>query len=120
MDESDAHDPERLLLRQVLTVEHPYMDDHLGRRTSGLMLESDAEPSMAFLAVLKALRRDGVSKHEKSRRGPSLAGQPFHQKPVLVIEHLLKPIPADVAVARSVDGGAHGHVVSRHGLGDGP
>ena len=37
---------------------------------------------------------------------------------MLVVEHRLEPLPADVALALAVDGVADGHVVGRHALGD--
>ena len=50
---------------------------------------------------------------------PRLRVEALDQQTELVVEHRVEAVLADVAVARAVDGVAEGHVVGRHGLGDG-
>jgi hypothetical protein len=117
--EVDPHDSQGFLLGQVFGVEHPHVDDDVGGFAAGVVLEADAEPSVAFLAPLVALGGHGVGEDEEARGSAPFGGQALGQEAVFVLQHLLQPRPADIPVGRAVDGVADRHVVGRHGFGDG-
>ena len=84
-----------------------------------LGLKPDAEPAVPVLFARVAARGHRIGEDEEPRLLAALAVEPLDEQPVLVFEHRLQAGPADVAIAVPVDGVAEGHVVGRHGLGDG-
>ena len=69
-DDVDAHDAERLLLLDVLVVEHPHVYENLRRLAQRLRLESHAHPAVRLVDLPVAARLDGVRVNEKPRRAP--------------------------------------------------
>src|SRR3954454_10428688 len=61
---------------------------------------------------------DSVGKHKESSFIAHFLIEPFDQQFVLVIQHGVESGSADVAIARTVNGVAELHVVSRHGFRD--
>ncbi len=84
----------------------------------GVGLEPDAEPAVGLVLAAVALGGDGVGKDEEPGRVSALGVEPLAQQAELVIEHRVRALLADVALARPVDGVAERHVVGRHRLGD--
>ena len=74
---------------------------------------------MAVGAAFVAHRGDGVGEGEELGFRPALAGKPFEEEGVFVIEHRQQPLTGNITLARAVDGVADGHVVGGHAFGDG-
>jgi hypothetical protein len=106
-----AQPAHRLLLQGVGGVEHPHVEkDVAGRRPHGV-LEPEAQPAVAFVATLEGTGRRGVGKDEEPRAIAPHAVETFAQEVILVVEHLLDPLPRDIPLRLAVDGIADGHVV---------
>ena len=118
VDQVDADDAERLLLLLGLAVREPDVNGDVRRRSQRLGLKADAEPAVAVFLARVAARGHRVGEDEELGLVAALAVETLDQQVVLVIEHRLQPLPADVAIALAVDGVAEGHVVRRHRLGD--
>src|SRR4051812_21906850 len=114
-----ANDSQRFLLIYVPLVEHPNVNHNLAWLATGLVLETDAEPAVRFVVLLETARRHRIGKNKKCPDAAELFVEPLDQKAVLVVEHRLQPVAADVALSRSVDRVAKRHVVSGHRFGDG-
>ena len=119
MDEVDADDAQRLLLLDVLLVQHAHVDDDLVRFRARVRLVADAHPAVALAGVVVGLGGHGVGKGKKARPPAALVRQPLDEQIVLVFEHLVEPLAADVARTGPVDGVGKRHVVGRDRLGDG-
>ena len=65
-----AYDAERLLLLQVLFVQHVHVEDDLGRCPFGLSLELDPHPAVAFIIPLVAPGGDGIGEGEERGLSP--------------------------------------------------
>jgi len=63
----DAHDAQRLLLKSVLIVEHSDMHDHFAVRIARVSLKFHAHPAVALISALIVARRDGVGESKESR-----------------------------------------------------
>ncbi len=111
--------PERLLLLDVFLVEQADVDDDLVRFGTRVRLETDAQPAVALGGMVVALGGDGVGKGEETRAPTAFFGQPLDEQLVLVFEHLVEALAADVARGRPVDGVGERHVVGGDRLGDG-
>ena len=57
------------------------------------MLEPQAHPGVAFVATLEGTGRRGIGKDEEPRAVASHAVETFAEEVVLVVEHLLDPLP---------------------------
>ncbi len=120
VNEIDPDDAERLLLLEVLLVQHPDVDEDLRGLRAGLGLEADAHPAMGLARMKLAVRGDGIGKDEEAGGLAALGVEPLAHQVVLVLEHGLEALAADVAVAMAVDGVADDHVVGGNALCDGP
>ena len=119
VDQVDPDDAQRLLLLDVLLIEQPDVDDDLVGFGARVRLEADAQPAMAFGGFVVALGSDGVGESEETRPARALVGEALLEQLVLVFEHLVEPLAADVARRRPVDGVGKRHVVGGDRLGDG-
>ena len=72
------------------------------------------------LCSLKLRAATVSAKTKKVRSSPEFLVQAFDQQTVLVIEHGLEALSADIAVGWSVNRVAKRHVVGRHRFRDGP
>ena len=73
---------------------------------------------MTLVVAVEAACRDGVGEGEEGRRVAAALAQALAVELVLVVEHRLETLAADVALARPVDRIAHLHVVGGDALGD--
>ena len=117
IDKVHPDDAERFLLREVLMIHHPDVDDDLGRLAARRGLETDAHPAVAFVAMDVTLRGNRLSKGEEAGVVAALSGEAFEQQAILVIEHGGEALASDVALALAVDGVAHKHIVGGDALG---
>ena len=108
-----ADNPERLLLPDVLLVQHPHVNENFRGLHPGLVLKADAHPAVAFFAP----RRDCIGEHKKSGLGAALFIQSLQQQIIFIIEHGAQTLAADIAIGRPVNGVADSHVVSGDCLG---
>ncbi len=115
-----SDDAERFLLVDVRFIQHPDVDNDLARLAPRMLLETDAEPAVRFIVLLKTARRHGVGENKKGADAAELLVQAFDQQVVFVIEHGLEAGSAHVAIRRTVNRVAEGHVVGGHRFGDGP
>jgi hypothetical protein len=111
-------DPERLLLRERLHVEHPHVHDDLAWLVVRLGLELHAHPAMALVAAAETARHHRVGEREKAVLVAALVVQSVDVELELVVEHALQPPGRDVAVHLAVDGVADRHVVGGDRLSD--
>ena len=88
------------------------------RFAARLGLETHPEPAVRFVVLLETARRDRVGKNKKRALVAHLLVQPLDQQVILMIEHRLQPVAADVAIARAINRVAELHVVGRHGFRD--
>src|SRR5436305_773637 len=110
---------EGFLLIGVRFIEHAHVNDDLTWFAARLGLKTNAQPTVRFIVLLEASGGYGVGENEKSAIAAELGIKAFHQQIVFVIEHRPETLAADVAIGRSVDRVAKGHVVGRHCLSDG-
>jgi hypothetical protein len=82
-----------------------------------LALELDAHPAVTLVGAEIIPRRDGVGENEEGGLLAALLVEPLDQQLELVIEHVLQPRLADVALALAVDGVGKRHVVGGDRLG---
>ena len=116
MDQVHAEPPHRVLLQGIRGVEHPdVQEDVAGLRPHG-MLETQAHPGVAFVATLEGAGRRGVGEDEEPRPVTPHAVEPLVKESVLMVEHLLDPLPRNIPLRLAVDGIADGHVVGRNRL----
>jgi len=120
VDQVDADDPERFLLRLLLAVEHVDVDEDLAVGVARMRLKAHPEPAVALARSAEAARLDGVGEDEERRGVATALAQALEIQAVLVLEHALQALAADVALAAAVDRVADRHVVRRDALGDGP
>ena len=99
VEEVDADDAQRLLLEGVLLVEHADVDDDLAVLIARVGLEADAHPAVALVGAAEVARRHRVGEGEEGggRRRGSLRA--LEVQLVLVVEHGLQALAADVALA---------------------
>jgi len=87
----DADDTKRLLLRAVFVVAHADVDYQLrifGVRAS---LVTNAHPAVALVGALKVARRYSICEGEKGGGLAPRGTQPFEIERVLVVQHALQP-----------------------------
>ena len=118
VDQVHADDAERLLLRRVLEIEHADVNDDLLVGAARPRLKPNAHPAVALVVAAEAARRDRVGEREERRAVAALRAEPLEIEPLLVVEHRLEPLAADVALAGAVNRVADLHVVRRDALGD--
>ena len=120
MDQIDAKDAKRFLLFDVGVVEHADMQNYIVRRLAWRRLQPYAHPSVALVALLKALCRDRVGEGEESRFLGAGVSYPRNDEVEFALQHAFEATPRYVAPARfrSVDFVAELHVVGRHGFCD--
>src|SRR5205814_2961137 len=104
---------EGFLLIGVRFIEHAHVNDDLTWFAARLGLKTNAQPTVRFIVLLEASGGYGVGKNEKSAIAAKLGIKAFHQQIVFVIEHRPETLAADVAIGRSVDRVAKGHLVCR-------
>ena len=83
-------DPERLLLRERLDVEHPHVHDDLARLVVRLGLELHAHPAVALVAAAEAARHHRVGEGEEAVLVAALVVQPLDVE----LELLCRACPA--------------------------
>ena len=119
IDQVDADDAKGFLLLDVFAFEHADMKDNVRRRGLGLMLKAHSHPAVRFGIAAITAGGDGVGENEEFGGATALLSQPFQQEGILVVQHGLEALAANVTFTGAVDCIAEGHVVSRHGFGDG-
>ena len=119
VNEIDADDAEGLLLLVIFLIEHANVDEDLGGLGAGLGLEANAHPTVGFAGLEMAARGDGIGEYEEACGIAAPGFEAFEHELVLVLEHDLEALAADVAIAVAVDGVADDHVIGGDALGDG-
>src|SRR5579859_4414321 len=99
----------------MLLIEHAQMNINFRWVGAGNRLKFDPEPAVAALAASS----NCVSKSEESCVAAALVFEPFQEQVIFVIQHGLEPPPADIALRRTIDSVADGHIVGGNGLGHG-
>ena len=94
------------------------MERDLRWRVHRPVLELQTDPSMPLLVTGVAARGYGVGEREEGRPVASDAVEALHQQLVLVVQHRLQPLLADVPLRGPVDRVADLHVIGRDGLRD--
>ena len=88
-------------------------DDVIGFLTRGT-LKSNSHPAQAILLPTVTAGGHRIGKHKKARFIPALYGQPFVQQAVLVFEHVMQALLADVPAGLAINRIAHRHVIGAH------
>src|SRR6266436_6447338 len=83
-----------------------------------MRLEADAHPAVTLARAAEAQRLHRVGEREERGRIAAALAQALEVEAMLVVEHALESLPADVALALAVDGVADRHVVSGDALRD--
>ena len=112
-------DPERLLLRKRLDIEHPHVHDDLARLVVRLCLELHAHPAVALVAAPVAARHDRIGKREEAVLVTTLIAEPVDVELEFLVQHALEPRGRHVPVRLAVDSVANGHVIGGDRLRDG-
>src|SRR5678809_575164 len=92
VDQVYTDNTQRLLLPDVLPIEHAHVDINLRGIRSGVGLKLYTQPALPFLAP----GSNGIGKGKESRASTALFFQSFKQQVVFIIEHCFEPSPAHI------------------------
>ncbi len=84
-----------------------------------MRLEFNTHPAVAFVGAFVIPRRDGIGEREKGGGIAAASGEAFDVQILLVVEHVLESLTADVARSFAVDGITDLHVVGGNAFCDG-
>ena len=87
VDQVDADDAERLLLKDVFFVPHAHVQDNFARWAAGLGLETDAHPAVSLVGAFEITRGNGVGEGEECGAFAALRSEALVEQLILVIEH---------------------------------
>ena len=118
INQVDAYDSQRFLLKGVGLIEHSDMNDDLATFVARVGLEIYAKPAVAFVGAMKISRGNSISAGEKRGGISSIFLEAFEIQLLFVVKHGLKPVAANIAFALSVDGIADLHIISRDTFGN--
>ena len=118
VEEIDADDAQGLLLRRVLEVEHAHMHHDLLGLAAGLGLKLHPHPAVTVVVTAKTARRHRVREGKEGRLRAALRAESLEVQALLVVEHGLETLAANIAPATAVDRVADLHVVGRDAFGD--
>lgn len=118
VDEVDSDNPKSVLLESIGVVEHAHVDDDLAAFVAGVSLEADTQPAMTLVRAVIIPGGNGVGEGEKSGGVAAISFQAFEVQVLLIFEHGLETILANVALTFAVDGIADLHVVGRDAFGN--
>src|SRR5688572_22921838 len=90
--EIDAHNPECFLLKIILVIEHPNVDNDLAVLIARVDLIFDPHPPMALVCALEVAGRYRVCKGKESRIVAAREAEALQVEAVLVIEHCLQSL----------------------------
>lgn len=111
MNQVNANNAQSFLLVRVILVEHAYMNNNDAVFGLWSCLKANTHPGVALVCTEIILCRNGIGKSKKTRTVTALFSKSFAGKLLLILQHRLKPLTADIAFTITINGVANLHVI---------